>query len=586
MVSDFLLSDYFVWTWCAGIVVSLIFYIYRLEWAEARQLRSKLNECKARTDGIDGEAGFVEAFENYDSEMGSKFGTPWQEFVETLVLPASGSADPIRNTRSVSLYLNDASIIFPNISFERYRSVPNRLTGFGILGTFSGLAIGVGAASAGLTSGDSQQVTESLRLLLDGASLAFITSIFGIVCSMVFGSVERRVSRSLHLVLDAWVQAIETRLERVTSESVALQQLAQAERATEQLERFNTELIISLEQALDENIAGRLSPQLDRLVEAVQGLRSDRSSDAGEMIAQVLGQFTNAMQEQTGSAFEELAAIISGLNRTLEDATDGMAQSQREIRMVLKEATSAAKASIDDGARAMTKTLEQSLDIVAQGVASTSSKLVEQLTSSSEKAAAELRVTIGDATASLATAAVDAVSKISGTVSGLESGARSLDRSTQQSQEVLSQITAFVDHFDTLGHTIATAQRRMADVTVPITRAASATETASQRIAAALGDTQSLVDRIGANVKALEQHQGEVANAWQKYQDRFEGIDNSLGRVFQQIDEGLSGYCEQVREFANQLDKTASKTIRDLAGATHDLGQSIEDLTEHLGRRA
>lgn len=584
MTSDLLLSHRFVLAYCAFIVVIFLYYVVDLL-RKVHPLRSKLKYCKARTDEIDGQMAFVEAFESYNLEMEGKFGTPWEEFVETLVLPFPGSANVIRNTRSASQFLNDASIIFPRISFATYRSVPNVLTGMGILGTFLGLAAGVHAASVGLTSGDSLQVTESLRQLLDGASLAFLTSLCGILFSLIFGFVERPTTRGLHAVLHDWTAAIETCLEPVTAESVALEQLDQAKRATRQLERFNTELIISLEQALDEEIAGRLSPQLDRLVEAVQGLRSDRSSDAGKMIEQVLGQFTNAMRERAGSEFEEMAVIISGLNRTLSDVTAMMAQSQQKTRIMLDEVTAAIKASMDDSTTAMTETLHRSLHDVSQEMASASTRLVERLSASSASAVADMQESIGVATDSLANTAVDAASKISATVHGLENAAESLDRSTQQSQRVLTDITAFVNQFDTLRETITTVQRRFAELTMPIVGAASAIEAATGRTSAALADTQSLVDRIEANVKALEQHQGEVSKSWIRYQERFEGIDRSLGLVFRQIDEGLSRYCEQVKEFANQLDRTTSSTIRDLAGATHELGQSIEDLTDQMGRR-
>ena len=585
MTFDILLTSIFVWSYCAGIGAFLLVCIGKLTWFEVRPLNSKLKDCKKEIDGFGGESGFANEFERYDTRMEESFGTPWKEFVETLVLPTPGSDEPIRNTQSVSRYLNDTSIIFPKISFDFYRSVPNLLTGFGILGTFAGLATGVGAASAGLTSGDSAQVTESLRQLLSGASLAFVTSVVGISSSMIFVFFERRVSRKLHLAVDDWVKSIESCVNRVTSEGVALDQLEQAKRATHQLEKFNTDLIFSLEQALEEKIAGRLSPQLDRLVEAVQELRADRSSDAGRMIEQVLGQFTDAMQERTGSQFEEMATIITDLNRTLKESADGMAQSQREIKVVLDEVVATVTTSMDAGASAMTETLQQSLQAVAHEMATASSQLADQLATSSHAAAAELEKTVGAATNDLAESAVDAASRISGSLRGLEGAAASLDRSTRQSERVLADMTTFVDRINVLRETIDMSQRRIADAAAPIARAAREIGEASDRTANAVTSTNALVDRIDSSVNKLEQHQSEVTEAWTRYQDRFEGIDSSLALVFQQIDEGLSGYCEQVKEFANELDRTTSKTIQELGGATHELSQSIEDLTANLGRQ-
>ena len=88
-----------------------------------------------------------------------------------------------------------------------------------------------------------------------------------------------------------------------------------------------------------------------------------------------------------------------------------------------------------------------------------------------------------------------------------------------------------------------------------------------------------MVEHVDTLVNTLEQHQQSVAEAWSRYQNRFEDIDLSLSRVFQQIEDGLSGYCDQVKQFANELDKTTSETVQHLASATcRTQRDSIEDL--------
>ncbi len=580
---NFLFSDIFVSIYII-IIVFFWGYLIRSLWRESEPLISNLEYSTTWIKEIDGEANFANNFDKYSTKMGEHFGTPWNEFVETLVLPSPESNATIRNTQSVSLHLNDASIIFPQLSLDFYRAVPNLLTGAGILGTFLGLAAGVGAAASGLTSGDPQQVIDSLRHLLGGASLAFLTSIAGIACSMTFVIFERDRSRKLHLAVDQWVKSIERCVTRVTVEDVALKQLDQSIRTTKELERFNSDLIFSIEKALEERIAGRLSPQLDRLVEAVQGLRADRSSDAGEMITEVLKQFRDEMQERTGTEFAEMAKVIAHLNRTIKDASDGMAKSQYEIRTVLDMVVSTVKTSMDDGANAMLQTMQQSLSDMNLEIMSASKKMAEQLALSSNSAVTELQETAGVATQEIANAAVDATSRISGSVKGLKDAAESLARSTQQSERLLNHVTSFVNQIDALGETLDATHRRIADVAEPIIRAADEIREASNKTALALTRTSLLVDKIDSVVGALEQHQHEIANTWSRYQERFEGIDESLANVFKEIDEGLARYCEQVKEFAIELDHTNSKAIRDLGGATSELSQSIEDLLENIRR--
>ena len=64
-------------------------------------------------------------------------------------------------------------------------AAPSVLTGLGIIGTFLGLSIGVGSASAGLASPDISVARNAMSQLLEGAQLAFITSLLGLFFALV-----------------------------------------------------------------------------------------------------------------------------------------------------------------------------------------------------------------------------------------------------------------------------------------------------------------------------------------------------------------------------------------------------------------
>ncbi len=581
MSFEFALSPAFVKYYCVGIGVFLVVSVLLLVW-QLGPLWFKLRRVSGDLKNLNGEEGFARGFEGYDRKVNETFGLPWTEFVETLILPESESDDPIRNTSEVSRYLNDATIVSPKISSGFYQAVPNLLTGVGILGTFLGLAAGVGAASSGLSSSKPAEITAALQQLLGGASLAFWTSIAGISASILFVLVERFSSRRLHVELDKWVGAIESRLERVTSEGVALKQLDQAQRATTQLERFNTELIFSLEQALEEKIAGRLSPQLDRLLEAVEGLREDRATDSGQMIEQALVRFTDALQEKTGSQFEDMATTVDDLNRTLKESADALAQTQRDVRGALDSVLNAVRTAMDTGATAMTETLRQSLGEVTGVLASASEQLANRLTASTNAAADELRSTFGSASQELARTGTEAASKITGSLQGLLTAAASLETASTRSGEMLSGMNQFVEKLNALRGTIESTHQEIVKVTEPVQSAARDMQESSERTAGALATTSDLVGRVETSVNALEQHQQEIANSWTEYQKRFEGIDKSLVQVFTQFDDGLTRYCAQVQEFATELDKTTASTVQQLASATSELTGSIEDLIPRL----
>jgi hypothetical protein len=72
-----------------------------------------------------------------------------------------------------------------SITSRSVLSAPSILTGLGIIGTFLGLSIGVGSASSGLASPDISIARNAMSQLLEGAQLAFITSLAGLFFALV-----------------------------------------------------------------------------------------------------------------------------------------------------------------------------------------------------------------------------------------------------------------------------------------------------------------------------------------------------------------------------------------------------------------
>lgn len=69
--------------------------------------------------------------------------------------------------------------------------VPGTMTGLGILGTFVGLVLGVG----GFDTSTTDAVMVSITHLLGGMSTAFLTSIVGVLLSLAFSHIYKKVRR-------------------------------------------------------------------------------------------------------------------------------------------------------------------------------------------------------------------------------------------------------------------------------------------------------------------------------------------------------------------------------------------------------
>ena len=72
---------------------------------------------------------------------------------------------------------------------DRLNQVAGVMTGLGILGTFIGLSLGLQSFNTGSTA----EITNSIEPLMDGIKVAFHTSVYGMIFSLVFNFVYKRI---------------------------------------------------------------------------------------------------------------------------------------------------------------------------------------------------------------------------------------------------------------------------------------------------------------------------------------------------------------------------------------------------------
>ncbi|PWI34737.1 hypothetical protein DI392_00170 [Vibrio albus] len=82
-----------------------------------------------------------------------------------------------------ALFVTSTFFVIKKQSTRLVRVTPNLLTSLGILGTFTGIVVG-------LMEFDPNNITESIPALLEGLKTAFLTSLFGMFFSILFKGVE------------------------------------------------------------------------------------------------------------------------------------------------------------------------------------------------------------------------------------------------------------------------------------------------------------------------------------------------------------------------------------------------------------
>lgn len=97
-------------------------------------------------------------------------------------------------------YINEELLDRAGMNFFN-SGIPGTLTGMGILGTFLGLSMGLGAFSGD----DIFTISDNVGFLLSGMKVAFHTSVYGIFFSLVFSIIYRSIMSDAYETLDAFL---------------------------------------------------------------------------------------------------------------------------------------------------------------------------------------------------------------------------------------------------------------------------------------------------------------------------------------------------------------------------------------------
>lgn len=111
----------------------------------------------------------------------------WNELLVRIEHKDGSSRASFRRVVSaVEIFKDD--ILGPNLTKYRiFVAMPGILTGVGVLGTFVGLQIGMG----GLDLSDARELDKSIIPLIQGCVIAFSTSVWGVLSSVIFSFLEK-----------------------------------------------------------------------------------------------------------------------------------------------------------------------------------------------------------------------------------------------------------------------------------------------------------------------------------------------------------------------------------------------------------
>ena len=313
-------------------------------------------------------------------------GKLWKEFDETLIVSSDGGH--LNNTIDAEHFFNSQTLA-PHIADSRLvAAVPGFLTAIGVIGTFAGLQLGLGSITF---SGDVQEQSEDIRLVIASASVAFLTSVWGISLSVLFNFYEKCLEQIVKTYITRLQHRIDFLFPRIRPEH-SLVSIATSSRSSEDslnglAERIGEQLqqaVSGMGEQVTAGIQGVMQPAMDSLVSASNDLANRMSAGATDTLAQLVRQFMSGISEAgenqrqlmadaTTDMKESMTHWQSQMNDLLDKLeTQNSASNDREKQLKdqlfenLAEFSTVMTSSANQSAETSRETVEQNLKLTAE----------------------------------------------------------------------------------------------------------------------------------------------------------------------------------------------------------------------------
>jgi hypothetical protein len=560
-----------------GIVLVLWAFVSGVSFSRGtNRLIGALGDAKSIIEKTGTPSEFAQNYEVISPKIAADpvLGSRWREYTESLVLPQESNR-PIRATTRAGTWFDTGLLRVPAIGVDaRYHAaLPNLLVGAGLLFTFLGLAAALGTAGGIISGGDQAGRNSALKVLLDTASFKFITSLIGLLLSILYALFRKGCLKRIERSIDGFLTALETRVPLLTP--AALQQEANEllKRQSTQLETFSTDLAVNLGSVFDNAFNERLGEHIAPLTNAMQRLAEGMGSRNEDALKAMLDTFVQRLQGGTGDRMQEVAQSLAGLSARLEGLQSGLGDAA--VRMA--QSADAMASRMGEGAEAALSRITDQIGGIADGLRN----IVDQTSAAGANAGRDMSERIEAAAKMFEQAAREISEGLTAAAVGME--ARIGEQATQSSARLSVQLEAVVEELRLLAENSRTTGTDVfTDLADRVGAAAAIFESTASRVAGELGDAATSTSK--AWEREAEQSALRIASASESLAGRISDISvatngmvskmTDLQRATQEAVTPLAATASEMK-LAGQAARNAVEPLNQVAQI---IGRSLEQI--------
>ena len=327
------ISDLFVYSILLASAVLLVIFLLKIirQTHSIGGLAKEVGNLGSKYDRP-ADPGILNDLEKVFEDENKLFKKAWQEFKESLVIPERRKV--VYKTDEASFFFSEDRLLGQALNLRFWNSVPALLVGLGILGTFVGLVWGL-IPFSGIDFKQTEEIRKAIEELLSGVSTAFVTSVWGMLVSLLFNGVEKlcigKVSREIAILQDV----LDVPFTLKTEEEIAEKQKDELEQQTAALKSFSTDLANDIKSAMADGrqeliqelhsatksfssaITEQLEPTFNNLNTALEELQRQKEESSIDAIQQLVEEFQESLSGSATAQMETLAETVSKASESL-----------------------------------------------------------------------------------------------------------------------------------------------------------------------------------------------------------------------------------------------------------------------------
>lgn len=276
-------------------------------------------------------------------------GMLWREFDESLVV--SSDQKHLFNTLDAEHFFNARTLAGGLTASRLLAAAPSFLVALGVLGTFAGLTIGLAKLNIDSHS-STEQMREGIDWMIQGAAVAFTTSVWGVTFSLLLNFLEKMFERNALNAIQKLQHDIDSLYTRIPAEQSLVHIAEYGKESKEALQELHERIGDRLQETLNgmsEAMQTALTDALNNIMApAIQTLVSTTSQQSTQVLEKLVGNFMDGMTSvgreqglQMQQAAADVNAAVSGMSERMNQLFSSLNEQQGRQMEVAQQQSAA-----------------------------------------------------------------------------------------------------------------------------------------------------------------------------------------------------------------------------------------------------